>query len=335
MAEAAPQGNGADHDAGAPPLAADTALAALTLTGDIRDYLIRLMKRQHTTWALMTELGQTQLAREFEYEARALVRRVTELVAGRGFHSLPMSFDEVAFKPKQQVAKFTFGGLDAETRHALVDSQGTRVVMVLADPDIFDGVRGAAAIDPQEPELPGVPGAEAAAAGPQPDLPGLDGEADPLAPPPLSDGPEAAAGPAPEGVSPAVADPYNAGYEGGRQAPFDVEEPLNPHPEGTAWHLLYLAGWHQARIDAAGDDQLRLARVTAAVAVFRDIGHDAYGRGDRANPFPAWMLAHKAWNEGGNIAGADAGDEPAAADADQAPPPPRRPRRRGGRSRER
>lgn len=331
-------GNGADPEP-VSGTAAAADLAARTLTGDLRDWLLRFVRDQRAPWHLLGEEQQTKLAARIEGECEDLVRRTVEIVGARNFRSIGVALDQVAFKPRGIEAKMTFGAMDAATRHALVDAQGGRVVIVVVDPDLFRGARGLAAIERDEPELPLAIGAGEPENGPteETDAP-ADEEDNP------AEGPGEVATPDSEDGPAHSRDSYSEGYEAAKG---DAGVDANPYewlypqePEYRA-ALLWLAGWYQARLDVTTATLARNDLCAEAVQAFNRLGREAadYDLGDErksagervANPLDLWMPACQWWTQGYLDACAGAGT------SDKPPPsvePPKRgrgrPRKSGG-----
>jgi hypothetical protein len=84
---------------------------------------------------------------------REIVRHAVELLQTYDRTAIPVGLEQVAFKPKGIIeAKLTMGVLDRALRHALLDAQGSPVLLVVADATPYLGTRRPRLDD--EPELP-------------------------------------------------------------------------------------------------------------------------------------------------------------------------------------
>lgn len=267
------------HDAeGITGTAAAAALAERTLTGDLRDYVIDLIRTQRNLWPMLNEMQQTNLAAEIEHECETLVQRAVGIIAGRDFTAIGVGLEQIAFKPKGTEAKLTFGLMDARVRHELVDAQGGRIVLVIADPDVYRGSRGLAAVDKDQPELPIAAGAAPAPHEIAGDLP-APGDVDTLSPEP------------PEQIG------YRAGYGDGLDG---IAWGEAPYDEGTPERARYEAGWWAAMLEGIDDPAKRETHAASAEAHFVEMGKAAAAAGAQPTdcPFPEWMPARDWWNAG-------------------------------------
>lgn len=269
--------------------AAAAALAERTLTGDLRDSLLGLFRDEKNPWHLMSEERQTRLAHIIEEHCEILVRRAISIIAARDFPAVGVALDQVAFKPKGIEAKMTFGIMEAKTRHALVDAQGGRIVIVMADPDFFRGSRGIARVDRQEPELPLDTKPNGHDPEPVPDA----GEGRDLGEINTGDA-DAAAG---AQNNPALG--YTLGYADGRSGRPMLD---GPFPEGSPERARYEAGWLQSQIDGLKHNPSQQQTATAGAAHhFREMGRVAFFRSRKMLtdcPLADWMPATKWWREG-------------------------------------
>lgn len=145
VADPAPEGAAAANDTPAEPI----ALVARTLSGDLRDAMIELMKDQRQAWHKLSERQQEYVAQRVQDRCVELVIDAVNLIAAHGFIAISVTLEQVTFKPKGIEAKLALANISVGTRHALVDAQGSQVMIVVADPKTFLGARGAPKIDKQ------------------------------------------------------------------------------------------------------------------------------------------------------------------------------------------
>lgn len=316
-------GNGADPE----PLSGTAAaadLAARTLRGDLRDKILEFVRRQKQPWSLLNEEQQTGVVNEVTRIAGALVDGAVAIVATRDFPAIVAKVRDCKAGEKGIEAKVVLASHDP-FRHALMDSVGSSVQIVLADSTAFYGARGFAAIDRDEPELPLADGERA----PEPPDEGENRS---------DEGPDEVAAPAADGAPAEESNSYNEGYEAGKAG---EESDANPYdwirqhePEYRA-ALNWLAGWYQAHLDETTSTLARNDLSAEAVKTFGDLGADAAewdltnGAQRTENPLELWMPAYKWWAQGYSGASARAADTPPST----VEPPKRRrgrPRKQGG-----
>lgn len=154
--------NGADEATSETVVGTETSalpaidLARKTLLGDMRDTLMTVAREMPEAWAKLTEKQQRHYAEVFEASARQIIERAVEILAADTRIAIAVQLEQVTFKPKGSDAKMAFLGLSRELKHALVDAQGTRVMIVIADATAYMGARRGPKIDKQEPPLPPV-----------------------------------------------------------------------------------------------------------------------------------------------------------------------------------
>lgn len=126
-------------------------LAADTLTGDIRDALLDNIKNMQKPWQQLTENQQKGVAIAVEDMAKNVVRKAVTIIAKQGRTVIQASLEKITIKDgiKAEVALSQF----SEHRHALCDSQGKAVLIVVADAEEFTGEREAVEIDKDQGDL--------------------------------------------------------------------------------------------------------------------------------------------------------------------------------------
>ena len=80
-----------------------------------------------------------------------VLRRAVELIAARGLRTIKATLEQVTIKDGI-VGKIIMSKFD-EQRHALVDATGSKILIVVADPEEFTGERAPAEIKPDQSEL--------------------------------------------------------------------------------------------------------------------------------------------------------------------------------------
>ena len=126
-------------------------LAAKTLSGDIRDFLLDRVKNLGKPWPAMTEQEQRDQIMAAKEAAVRLVRKTAELIAAEGRKAMVGQLVKVQIKDKIQ-CQIDFAKTD-ECRHELFDSQGLSVLLVVADAQPFIGERGPAEASPDQGDL--------------------------------------------------------------------------------------------------------------------------------------------------------------------------------------
>ncbi len=132
----------------------DLDLAADTLTGDIRDLVLDTLRHEQDKrpWHLRSEAQQRETVSRVEQAAHAWVRRAVELIAAGGRRTIRATIEQVVIKDGIK-AVLTMSKFD-ELRHNLVDAQGSSVLVVVAEPEQFEGERDPVAIKPDQPDMP-------------------------------------------------------------------------------------------------------------------------------------------------------------------------------------
>lgn len=127
-----------------------TELAAETLTGDIRDFLLGHMRNMQKPWAQMAENEQRSMIAMCEKSADNLVRGAVGIVSARNFERVHVHVGKFGVKDGMIKAEFTCQA-SHDNLLSIADAEGA--VLVLASAEAFEGQRGAATADPDEPEL--------------------------------------------------------------------------------------------------------------------------------------------------------------------------------------
>lgn len=128
-------------------------LAKGTLLGDMRDGIIEQLRTYPESWGKLTEAQQKFMAQGIEDRCRRTIEMAVKILAADDRVTIAVQLEQVTFKPKGSDAKIAFLGLSRELKHALVDAQGSRVLIVVADATAYMGARRKPRIDKQEPAL--------------------------------------------------------------------------------------------------------------------------------------------------------------------------------------
>lgn len=272
--EAAPQ-QAPEAEAGPPDAATvevrvetPIELAARTLTGDLRDFIVEQFRAMRDPWHKLSESRQSVLAAEAQDFADSIVTSVVNLLAARDFPAVAAVLGEVKFNEKGCDLKLGLSRLTRDARHAIVDARGGQIMLVIADPGEFNGARGPAKVDrqalfdapPREPDEP-------------------EGEA---------------IGPILVDASEVVRVPPDAAGEGaddGIESARKHNQENNPD-EADAPGAAEIIRKGECRDAPEVNDASEAAR-----QYFRGLGRDAALRGQprKNNPFPRGMRAHGSW----------------------------------------
>ena len=126
-------------------------LAAKTLTGDIRDFLLDRVKNLGKPWAAMTEDEQSDQIHAARDAAEMLVQKACAIIASGGKKAMTGQLVKVAIKDKISI-QVDFNKHD-DQRHSLIDAAGLTVSLVLADAAPFTGERAPAEATPMQGSL--------------------------------------------------------------------------------------------------------------------------------------------------------------------------------------
>lgn len=130
------------------------------LAGDLRDFMLDLVRTLPKTWAQMSENEQTARSHAISNACRKVVREGVSLLETDERTTIEVGLEEVNFKTKGITAKLGVHAFEPWIRHALVDAQGKDILIVVADAAQYMGERAPARVDKQQPDLPLVGDAE-------------------------------------------------------------------------------------------------------------------------------------------------------------------------------
>lgn len=141
------------EDQNSKPDDATLKLARETLTGDIRDFLLDRLKHDKNTlpWNLLSEDKQRDAIQQTTDAASAMVDKAVRIIAADGRAVMVGDLDTVTIKDGvKAVIKLSKSD---PLRHALIDSQGAAVLLVVATSDAYQGERKAVHPTPDQPNL--------------------------------------------------------------------------------------------------------------------------------------------------------------------------------------
>ena len=129
------------------------SLAVETLTGDIRTFILDRLKHEQSKrpWHERSETDQRDTVQQVEAAVREAMTKAVELIAGHGRRTIKATLDKVVVKDGI-TATLVMSKFDAQ-RHALFDSTGQSVLVVVADPEEFTGEREPVTIKPDQGDL--------------------------------------------------------------------------------------------------------------------------------------------------------------------------------------
>lgn len=130
-------------------------MAAETLTGDMRDFILDRLKHEQSKrpWHERSEADQRATVQDVEIAVRASVTRAIEIIAGEGKKSIKATLDSVTVKDGIK-ASLSLSKFDPH-RFGLIDATGHAVLIIVADPDEFTGERAPAEISPDQATMLG------------------------------------------------------------------------------------------------------------------------------------------------------------------------------------
>lgn len=118
-------------------------IARETLTGDIRDVILNDLKERKSNlpWNMRKEAEQEDMISQVTSLAESIVTRTVHIVAAGGRKTISAHLKKCSIQDDIQ-ATLELSKSD-ESRHQLIDATGTHVLIVVADPEAFQGERKA------------------------------------------------------------------------------------------------------------------------------------------------------------------------------------------------
>lgn len=134
-----------------PPAIED--IAAATLRGDVRDFLMGWFRNTPKPWPQMSEAEQKNFASAADRQAETLVRAVTNLVGSQGFRSFAVSVGDFQKKANRLEAKISA----PYSRENLIEmaeaGEAGPIVLSMVSLEQFEGERAPAKVMPDQPDL--------------------------------------------------------------------------------------------------------------------------------------------------------------------------------------
>lgn len=126
-------------------------MVADTLTGDMRDAILGIVKAQPAGWMLMSQMQQREYASHIEKVCDDIVRRAVKLIAAEGRRCIVATLEQYVEKDGIKATLKMFAR--PETVQALHEAVGGEVLLVAASADGFRGERAPAAVDEDQRPL--------------------------------------------------------------------------------------------------------------------------------------------------------------------------------------
>ena len=123
---------------------------AAVLLGNTRDEILGLFKNK-ADWKSMKESQQQEVVKSCEYLALQMIRKISNIVASRGFKAFHCTLESVM--AKDGIKAVLKASKNAEGIDELFHSQGGSVTVVLTDINPYLGQRNKPEIDKDEPVL--------------------------------------------------------------------------------------------------------------------------------------------------------------------------------------
>lgn len=129
-------------------------LAADTLMGDLRDFILDRLKHEHNPlpWQMRGEVDQADTIARVESALRTWVYRAVTLIAAGGQRAARGSLIKFVVKDGIQM-QINLAASDS-LRHELADHVGNSVMIIIADAEQFQGERSAVPVTPDQKRLP-------------------------------------------------------------------------------------------------------------------------------------------------------------------------------------
>lgn len=124
-----------------------------TLSGDIRDEMLKRIRMRQTSWRMMTEGEQSDEIEALGMLSRQLVRRAVALLTKHEFPHVIAGLNEFKVKGGKDIeVKLTCDNISLY-REALGDRTGQMCMLLMVDSEEFFGEREEAKADPDQPGL--------------------------------------------------------------------------------------------------------------------------------------------------------------------------------------
>lgn len=124
-----------------------------TLSGDIRDEMLKRIRSRKVSWDMMTEQEQSEEIEALGMLSRQLVRRAVALLTKHDFAHAVVTLEEFKVKGGKDIeAKITCPNIQLN-REALGDRTGQMCLLLMVDSEEFFGERETPKADPDQPGL--------------------------------------------------------------------------------------------------------------------------------------------------------------------------------------
>jgi hypothetical protein len=133
--------------------AAAVSVAADTLSGDLRDFILDRLRHEQSKqpWHMRSEDDQRDTVHTVEAAVREVVTKAVTVIASAGRRTIAATLEQVTVKDGI-VGKLVMSKHDA-LRHALFDAVGSRVLIVVADAEEFEGEKAPVDITPDQGDI--------------------------------------------------------------------------------------------------------------------------------------------------------------------------------------
>lgn len=122
-----------------------------TMTGDLRDIVLDIIRNQAKTWGELTEDEQRSLAQDVQTRCEYAVSKAVRIIAADGRPVIEGQLEQVTVKDGlKAVVKMS---QHHALRHAVIDATGLAVLMVVSDSGEYTGERAPANVDPDQPSF--------------------------------------------------------------------------------------------------------------------------------------------------------------------------------------
>lgn len=126
-------------------------LAKETLTGDLRDAMLQVIRDQKEVWSKLPELSQRGVVDNVTQRAEYLVAQAIRLIRAEGRKTIAGNLESVQIKDNVK-ATVTFSKSDEQISDVYA-AQGMAVLMVVSDKSEFTGERARPRVTPDQKNL--------------------------------------------------------------------------------------------------------------------------------------------------------------------------------------
>lgn len=129
-------------------------IARETLTGDLRDIIIDIVKttKNLKPWKDMKESEQKELVAKIENRTEHAIKKAVRHIAADGRKTVSGTLEQITVKDGLKCV-ITLPK-HSDMRHSVIDAQGATVLMVVVDDSRFKGEKGPVKTDKDQPDLP-------------------------------------------------------------------------------------------------------------------------------------------------------------------------------------